>query len=110
MFCPKCGAEYREGFTKCSDCGVPLVEEAPGEPEFIEFVTVFRSGNPALLAMAKSILEDAGIEFIATGEALQDLFAWGRMGTGFNPIVGPAQIKVPQEDEEEALELLKQLS
>jgi hypothetical protein len=25
MFCPNCKAEYREGFTKCSDCGVALV-------------------------------------------------------------------------------------
>jgi hypothetical protein len=25
MFCPKCKAEYREGFKECSDCGVPLV-------------------------------------------------------------------------------------
>lgn len=25
MFCPKCKLEYREGFTECSDCQVPLV-------------------------------------------------------------------------------------
>jgi len=25
MFCPECEAEYREGFTECSDCGVALV-------------------------------------------------------------------------------------
>ena len=25
-FCPKCKAEYREGFTICADCKVPLVE------------------------------------------------------------------------------------
>jgi double zinc ribbon protein len=24
MFCPRCKAEYRPGFTQCSDCGVPL--------------------------------------------------------------------------------------
>jgi len=26
MFCPECKAEYRAGFTRCSDCDVDLVE------------------------------------------------------------------------------------
>lgn len=26
MICPKCNEEYREGFTKCADCDVDLVE------------------------------------------------------------------------------------
>ena len=34
MFCPKCKAEYREGFTVCADCGVPLVEHLNAAPEF----------------------------------------------------------------------------
>jgi hypothetical protein len=29
MFCPECKAEYRPGFTHCSDCDVDLVEELP---------------------------------------------------------------------------------
>jgi hypothetical protein len=29
MFCPNCRAEYRRGFTRCSDCGVDLVEVLP---------------------------------------------------------------------------------
>jgi hypothetical protein len=29
MFCPECEAEYRPGFTRCSDCDVDLVNEAP---------------------------------------------------------------------------------
>ena len=33
MWCPQCGAEYREGFSECSDCGVALVADAPAEPE-----------------------------------------------------------------------------
>ena len=46
MFCPECRAEYREGFTECSDCGLPLVRELSPEPkrEYVEFVTVL-SGN-----------------------------------------------------------------
>src|SRR4029077_1092326 len=26
MFCPECKAEYRQGFTRCADCDVDLVE------------------------------------------------------------------------------------
>ena len=28
-WCPKCGAEYREGFSECADCGVALVDAPP---------------------------------------------------------------------------------
>ena len=29
MLCPECGAEYRPGFTHCTDCDVELVSELP---------------------------------------------------------------------------------
>ena len=32
MLCPQCKAEYRTGFTRCSDCDVDLVEE-PSPPD-----------------------------------------------------------------------------
>ena len=33
-WCPNCGAEYREGFSTCSDCGVALVDTQPApEPK-----------------------------------------------------------------------------
>lgn len=28
-WCPKCGAEYRPGFTTCADCGAALVDDPP---------------------------------------------------------------------------------
>lgn len=43
MYCPQCGSEYREGFTTCVDCQVPLVESLP--PEWIPPVRRERS-NP----------------------------------------------------------------
>ena len=62
MFCPQCRCEYREGYTECSDCKIPLVSEPPepdSAPEYVELVTVLATGNPATIAIAKSILQDA---------------------------------------------------
>lgn len=33
MFCPKCGSEYRPGYTRCAPCGVDLVEDLEGALE-----------------------------------------------------------------------------
>ena len=33
MFCPQCRAEYRPGFTRCSDCDVELVPDLPHAEE-----------------------------------------------------------------------------
>lgn len=32
-FCPKCEQEYREGFTKCHECGSPLVQTIERKPK-----------------------------------------------------------------------------
>jgi hypothetical protein len=74
MFCPRCGTEYRESFRECADCQVPLQEEKPGfhppVPSGDELVTVFETADPALLALARSLLEGAGIHYLARGEAM----------------------------------------
>jgi len=75
-----------------------------------EPVTVLETGDPGLVAVAKSLLESAGIRFFAKGEGVQDLFAWGRFGTGFNPFVGPVQLQVAAEDADDAKALLQGLS
>lgn len=36
--CPKCKSEFREGFTKCNSCNIPLVDELEKETEEIEFI------------------------------------------------------------------------
>ncbi len=77
--------------------------------EPVALVTVLETGDPALLAVAKSLLEDAGIDFFAKGEGVQDLFGWGRFGTGFNPLIGAVKLQVAADDAEEARERLKDL-
>src|SRR6266853_2040305 len=39
MYCPQCKAEYRPGFTRCSDCEVDLVEVLPSEPHSLDGLT-----------------------------------------------------------------------
>jgi hypothetical protein len=45
MFCPSCQAEYREGFTECADCRVPLLHEPLAPPPGAELVAVFERRN-----------------------------------------------------------------
>jgi len=108
VFCPKCRDEYRPGFTRCADCDTDLVETLPVDetaPPF-EMVTVLETGDQSLIAVAKSVLEGAGIPCIARNERLQNLFGWGTIGTGFNAAMGPIRLQVLEEDAEAAKELL----
>ncbi|MDQ1258048.1 MAG: hypothetical protein QG656_2657 [Candidatus Hydrogenedentes bacterium] len=111
MYCPKCRAEYREGFTECADCGVPLVARRPPEPapDYHEYETVLETGDSALLAVAQSLLDSVGIHYVVQGEIVKDLIGQGRLGTGFNPLTGPAAILVMPEDVEDALDILSEL-
>jgi len=110
VFCPKCGDEYRPGFTRCTQCDVDLVENPPAnieDAEPLELVTVLETGDQSMIAVARSVLEAANIPCIARNEKLQNLFGWGSIGTGYNVAMGPIRLQVLREDEEVARELLK---
>ncbi len=107
MICPQCNSEYREGYTHCADCDVDLVEPTPPEPE-VKLVKIYEEGDAAVLPLIESLLRDADIEFMTRGEALQDLFALGRFGTGGgNNAIGPVEFWVREEDAEEARALIE---
>jgi hypothetical protein len=111
MYCPECGGEYRSGFTHCADCDVDLVETLPGAqavPLDMELVTVLETGDPSELVFAESVLREAGIPFVKKGDSLQELFALGRLGTGFSPIAGPIVLQVPGDRAEAAAQLLEE--
>ena len=113
MYCPECGGEYREGFTHCADCDVDLVEALPTSPEEdpdTELVTVLEAGDPAELALAESLLRESGIPFFKKGDQLQNLFAMGTLGFGFNPVAGPAVLQVAEEHAEAAEQILADLA
>lgn len=69
MYCPQCLVAYREGFTECSDCLVPLLpgKQAPELPDLLEpnleLVVVLDTNDPFALALAKGSLQQAGIPF-----------------------------------------------
>src|SRR5689334_19836638 len=86
MYCPQCGAEYREGFNECSDCQAALVWEKPPEPEDLlsefdnvppgrgnpdlELVTVLETSDPLVIAAAKGLLDEAPIPFYVLGDEI----------------------------------------
>jgi hypothetical protein len=105
MICPQCKAEYQQGFVECSDCQIPLVEELPQNPgprpgEPIELVTILKSGNDAAIAVAQSLLEDAGIDYLVRSKGQHALYPVGGMGV---------EIQVRQDDVMEAERLLEAL-
>lgn len=72
-------------------------------------VPVLQTGDAALIAVAKSLLEAEGIDFFVRGEGLTDLFGLGRL-TAFNYVVGePPAFLVREEDAARARELLADL-
>ena len=99
MFCPKCRAEYREGFHTCSDCNVELVDELPPlpEPEFVDFVEILATYNPADVVFLKSLLESEEIQYFFKGEHFMYM----------RPLADPVRLMVRQDQVEDAVGLVK---
>jgi hypothetical protein len=100
-WCPQCGAEYREGFTECSECRVALVAEPPRpqppaedpdapvpEPNWVT-VGVFTSNEEARLA--QGFLRGEGISSAILFDRERD----EELGLG---VIGDVEIKVPPSD------------
>ena len=75
----------------------------------LKTVIVFKTGNIALLAIAKSLLDDAGILHFETEFAINN-FGLGAVFGVYNPIFGPAEIRVGEHDADDAKELLKDIA
>ena len=112
MWCPNCGEKFPLYFSVCPECQVDLVDRRPGPAPTpnVELVRVFVSVDRGLTEVAKSLLESEKIEYLVRGEGLQDLFGWGRFGTGFNYIVGPVEFWVCADEVDHARACLEGLS
>ena len=110
MICPNCRSEFREGYVRCSDCDVDLVEpQPPVTTAEVNLVKVYEAGDPAIIPVIESLFVDADIEFMAKGEPIQDLFGWGRFGSRLNFVIGPVQFYVREDEAEDARRILETL-
>jgi hypothetical protein len=106
MFCPQCKSEYRFGFTRCSDCGLVLVDRMPADIPAVtpkgdaqaEFVIVRSYANEFDADLDKTVLDTAGIESTVTSHDTG----------GGSPALGWRRIDllVTSEDAKEASDLL----
>ncbi|MBN1291761.1 MAG: DUF2007 domain-containing protein [Candidatus Latescibacteria bacterium] len=110
MFCPHCGYEIDRECSFCPKCKITFNHAIKPEynEEHDDYITVFESGSPAVIVMAKSLLESADIRYIVKGENVHDLFG-GHAAYEFNPVFGTTEIQVDEEDVEEALTILEDL-
>jgi hypothetical protein len=111
--CPECNVEYIDTAIRCSDCDVeltlgPPIPPIPEEHPDPKIETVYVTGDPALVAIVKSLFEDAKIEYFTKGDEIQDLIGIGRLG-GLNIPCGPVAFVVAAEDAPTARELLAHL-
>jgi len=108
--CPECNVEYIDTAIRCSDCdveltlGPPIPEEHP-DPKM---ETVYATGDPALVALARSLLEDAEIEYFTKGNEIQNLIGLGGLG-GLGYVIEPVEFVVAAKDAPTARELLAHL-
>jgi hypothetical protein len=107
MYCPQCGVEYRDEFSECSDCHVALLAGAPppeAASEFnpaIDLVVVLETNDGIQVAMAKGLLEEAGIPFFVLGQIttlVTDVDGFLRKWV---------RVQVPRDREAEAREILE---
>ncbi|MBN1627725.1 MAG: DUF2007 domain-containing protein [Deltaproteobacteria bacterium] len=106
MYCPKCKAEYRDGFFECADCHVPLVENLPPEepepmkgeyiPEFVGLEEVMTSFDIGEISVVRSLLDDNQISYLVQNENFSSFY--GSV---------PARILVPKDRMDEARDLLQ---
>ena len=106
MYCPQCGCEYRDGFSECADCRVPLLAGTPPQKTAdpaLGLVVVLETNDGFQLALVKGLLEDAGIPF----------FILGQITTLVTDVDGFlkkwVRVQVPRDREAEARELLEAL-
>ena len=74
----------------------------------MELALVYRHDSPAMIGFVKELLTSNDIAFMVRNEDLQSVIGIGALG-GYNPITGPIEILVREEDLARSQELLQDL-
>src|SRR5919197_2688047 len=103
MFCPRCNAEYRAGFTRCSECGVLLVYRLPIQYQNsleteAELVVVGTYNNRLDADLAKMALEAAGIVSMFRTDGVSEIYSF--------PLFREIALIVRSDDAEDAKKIL----
>lgn len=111
MICPNCHAEFRDGFTTCSDCEIPLVEDlesydpetgsaddagtlagGPGGPG--DLVPLAELGSPEMLGALLEQLEAAQVPYVVQAGTAVALASGGELESPGFPDPWQARVMV----------------
>jgi hypothetical protein len=76
MICPNCESEYREGFTRCAECDVELINPESvnviEDPSNNELTRIFETQKHDLLMEITIAFENQGIPYLAQSGTVFD--------------------------------------
>ncbi|MGH9702904.1 MAG: hypothetical protein ACRD4K_05980 [Candidatus Acidiferrales bacterium] len=107
MFCPLCNAEYREGFTRCNDCEVALVDrlDLPGSDDRQSALAapqkLWEGRDAAFFTRLIAALADAKIPYHEGDTSARLLY---------RSLQPPHSVWTLSKDKEAALQVLKSIS
>jgi len=107
-FCPACRSEFRQGFDRCAECDVSLVNELPFEPPALpptnpSRVTVYQSTQHSDALILCSLLKGNGIPASIEN---QNTSMWL---IGMPTPAIPLEVSVPTPDAPDAREIVKEV-
>ncbi len=77
MICPHCKKEIND-HDVCPFCHKKIAEVDTFNDEELDLVTVFKTDDPGLIPIIKSLLDDAHIPYKTNGDGLQTIYAFGK--------------------------------
>ncbi len=69
MRCPNCGIEGTADLKVCDNCGREIAETPAADPA-MPFIPVMETSDRLRLAMAKGLLDEAGLAYLVTGDEI----------------------------------------